>query len=281
MTLTSRILAGGDGWQISDVRCGAGPKDSPFEEQHDRFCMAVVLDGTFGYRSTRGSAVLAPGALLLGNPGDCYECSHRHSVGDRCLSLQFDAAFYESVVRQIPGATRLALDRPSVSSKDRHTLLLARADGVLENPGAAEEFVYELVSYVAATSVGARSSKPFTASNAGRIETVVHEIEKHADRPQPLARLAAQAGMSPFHFLREFKRVVGTTPHQFVLSLRLRRAAARLRHSRDPVLQIAFEAGFSDLSEFNRRFRRLLGTSPRAYRASCTADIAQQPGGAA
>jgi AraC-like DNA-binding protein len=74
--------------------------------------------------------------------------------------------------------------------------------------------------------------------------------------------------MSPYHFLRTFRQVVGMTPHQFVLRTRLHRAAVRLRASDESVSAIAFAAGFRDLSTFNRRFRRLMGASPSAYRAA-------------
>lgn len=56
------------------------------------------------------------------------------------------------------------------------------------------------------------------------------------------------------------------TPHQFVLRTRLHRAAVRLRRSDESVSAIAFDVGFNDLSTFNRRFRRLMGASPSAYR---------------
>jgi len=74
--------------------------------------------------------------------------------------------------------------------------------------------------------------------------------------------------MSPYHFRRTFRAVAGMAPHQFLLHTRLQRAAVRLRCSGEPISAIALEAGFSDLSTFNRRFRRLLGASPGAYRAS-------------
>jgi AraC family transcriptional regulator len=57
------------------------------------------------------------------------------------------------------------------------------------------------------------------------------------------------------------------TPHQLVLRTRLHRAAVRLRTSDEPISTIAFDAGFGDLSTFNRRFRRLMGCSPGAWRA--------------
>src|SRR5579862_4136687 len=267
MTLAVQILASGAGWQASDVRCCAGPADAPFEEQHGRVCMAVVLDGTFSYRSSRGAAVLAPGAILLGNPGDYFECGHEHSVGDRCLSFHFDPEFYESAAADVPGAARLALESPALPPDRARTRLLVKADAALDDPALIEEFAHELAVSVAAAFIDAPADDAGHAAHTRRIQDIVHWIERDADHPLPLASLAGQACMSPYHFLREFKRVVGTSPHQFVLAQRLRRAARRLRHSEALVLDIALESGFSDLSEFNRRFRRVLGLTPSAYRA--------------
>jgi len=56
------------------------------------------------------------------------------------------------------------------------------------------------------------------------------------------------------------------TPHQYVLRARLRRAATRLATEAGKILDLAFESGFGDLSNFNRAFRAEFGTSPRAYR---------------
>jgi AraC-like DNA-binding protein len=60
--------------------------------------------------------------------------------------------------------------------------------------------------------------------------------------------------------------LVGITPHQYVLRTRLHRAAVRLRRSGDAISAIAFDVGFNDLSTFNRRFRRVMGVHPGAYR---------------
>jgi AraC-like DNA-binding protein len=265
MTLRSTVLAAGAGWQASEVRCAAGPADAAYQEQHDRICMAIVLEGTFAYRSSRGTATLVPGAVLLGNPGDCFECGHEHSIGDRCLSFHLDPAFYEDVLAGVPGTTRLTLERPALAPRGGRDPLVAWADAALNDPAAMEELACDL----AARAAGApplQDGSPCRA-RAGRIEELVHWIETDAQQPLSLAGLARRAGMSPYHLLREFRRVTGVTPHQFVIALRLRRAAALLRHSRETVLSVALEAGFSDLSEFNRRFRRALGMTPTAYRA--------------
>src|SRR4051794_36793100 len=83
-------IAGGEGWSIFDVICGAGPRDRPYEESHTRPCIAVVAAGTFQYRSGRKPDLMAPGSVLLGNAGECFACGHEHGVGDRCVSFSYE-----------------------------------------------------------------------------------------------------------------------------------------------------------------------------------------------
>src|SRR5262245_766376 len=98
MTLSSRILASGRGWTVRDSVCSAGPHDRPFEEMHDTVCIAAVVEGTFQYRTENGWAVLAPGGVILGNAGACFECGHEHTTGDRCLAFHFSPEHLESIV---------------------------------------------------------------------------------------------------------------------------------------------------------------------------------------
>jgi AraC-like DNA-binding protein len=90
--------------------------------------------------------------------------------------------------------------------------------------------------------------------------------EAHADREIDLAAAAAEARLSPFHFLRVFTRVLGVTPHQYLVRARLRRAARLLIEADAPVTDIAYESGFADLSNFMRSFRRAAGVTPRQFR---------------
>jgi AraC family transcriptional regulator len=111
MTATSHLLASGPGWRVRDITCTAGPGDRAFEEQHAHCCIAAVTSGSFSYRSTQGAALLAPGALLLGNQGACFECGHEHAAGDRCLAFQFDPACLEEILAGVPGVRRLAFSQ--------------------------------------------------------------------------------------------------------------------------------------------------------------------------
>src|SRR5262249_19785332 len=91
----ARVRAGGGAWQIHGVMCTAGPQDRLFEERHDEFRIAVVVAGSFQYRSRRGSALMTPGSLLLGGAGHSFECAHNHDSGDRCLAFGYAPQYFE------------------------------------------------------------------------------------------------------------------------------------------------------------------------------------------
>jgi AraC-like DNA-binding protein len=255
---------------VSDVVCTAGPQDRPFEEQHDGVCIAAVTQGTFRYRSTQGAAVLVPGAVLLGNDGHCFECGHEHAAGDRCLAFHFTPDHLEAIVAALPGARRTTFAAPRLPPLPPLMKLLAAAEAARdEGDGEAlEELSLRLAAavFAALDGAGPAASRP-SRRDERRIAEALRRIEAGAHETLTLADLARAAATSPYHFLRIFRQVVGMTPHQYVLRTRLHRAALRLRRSDEPVSTIAFDAGFNDLSTFNRRFRRLMGTSPSAYRA--------------
>lgn len=266
------VLASGRGWRVADVVCSAGPRDRPFEEQHDGMFIAIVSQGTFCYRTTQGTALLVPGALLLGNDQHCFQCRHDHATGDRCLSFRFTPEFMETIVEGAPGATRVEFAVPHVPPSAALIAVAAAAEAARDDGDSAayEELAVNLAGAVATGIAGMkRSSRSASTRDQRRITAALWRIESHAQGRLTLVDLARCAAMSPYHFLRTFREVTGTTPHQYLLHRRLHQAAMRLRRTRDNVSSVALEAGFNDLSTFNRRFRRVMGVSPGVYRARC------------
>ena len=80
--------------------------------------------------------------------------------------------------------------------------------------------------------------------------------------------LAAAARLSPAHFSREFRRAFGETPHQYLLTRRLERAAALLRNTDLSVTQICLAVGLRSIGSFTTSFGKAFGLSPNAYRAA-------------
>ena len=267
---TEQNLASGLGWQVWDVICTAGAGDRPFEEEHGSFCVAAVSSGTFRYRTSQGTAMLAPGAILLGNLGACYECGHEHGAGDRCLSFHFTPAYMERVVADVPGAKRLGFTAPRLPPLPALAPLLAEAEAAREtgDRDAFEEFGLRIAGAVVAvgSDAGPTDRTP-SRRDQKRVAEAVRRIEFEAEQPLSLTALADSTATSPYHFLRTFRHVAGMTPYQFLLRTRLHRAAVRLRSSDMTISTIAFDAGFNDLSTFNRRFRREMGETPGNYRA--------------
>ena len=97
-------------------------------------------------------------------------------------------------------------------------------------------------------------------------------IEAHSHQNIGLEQAAAQAGISPFHFLRLFSSVLGVTPHQYLVRSRLRHAARLLTDDEISVTDVAYDVGFGDLSNFVRTFHRAAGVSPRRFRAASRGD---------
>jgi AraC family transcriptional regulator len=277
MTMRSQTLARGPGWCVHDLLCTAGPHDRPFEEQHESVCIAAVMRGTFQYRSREGRALLVPGAVLLGNHGCCFECGHEHGTGDRCLSFHFAPDYWEAVIGAVPGARTATFAAPCLPPSPPLIPLIATVEAACRDRGGVEleELALRLADAVTAVLAGAdRVVRPPSRRDERRISDAVRRIEAEAHEPLDerlsLTTLAREVAMSPYHFLRTFRQVVGMTPHQFVLRARLHRAAVRLRRSEESVSAIAFDAGFNDLSTFNRRFHRIIGASPSAYRTRRT-----------
>jgi transcriptional regulator GlxA family with amidase domain len=86
--------------------------------------------------------------------------------------------------------------------------------------------------------------------------------------PLSVADLAAAAGLSQAHFSRRFKQTFGESPHQYLLTRRLERAAAMLRTTDWTVATVCFAVGWESVGSFTTSFRRMFGHTPLAYRNS-------------
>ena len=114
--------------------------------------------------------------------------------------------------------------------------------------------------------IAAADRQPVAAVAPTPIAGVVRYLEDHFTEPCTLGKLAIMAGLSRFHFARRFRAATGISPHQYLISLRLRAAAERLHSSGDSITMIALEVGFNDLSHFNLLFRRSFGVTPSRWR---------------
>jgi AraC-like DNA-binding protein len=93
-------------------------------------------------------------------------------------------------------------------------------------------------------------------------------IDARYREPLDVPALARAAHLSPAHFSREFRRAFGETPHQYLLTRRMERAAALLRNTDRTVADVCFTVGLQSVGSFTTSFGRIFGMSPTAYRAA-------------
>jgi AraC family transcriptional regulator len=112
-----------------------------------------------------------------------------------------------------------------------------------------------------------RVAKPAPAAPPVAVLKVVELMRQRLADSLALEELAEVAGLSPFHFARQFKTATGHPPHDYLIRLRVDRAQELIRqHSREWTLAaVANECGFADQSHMARHFKRVLGVSPGEY----------------
>jgi AraC family transcriptional regulator len=213
---------------------------------------------------------MTPGSLLIGNAGDCFCCGHEHGTGDRCLSFSYAAPYLDAIAS---GSSVSSMRFQTARLPALRALAPLAAKAILLAEGvdhySAEEVAIELAATALRIAHGVAPDAAAADEGAiSRVTRVVRMIDADRDAPQDLVTLARQAGLSVWHFLRLFEAVTGTTPHQYLLRHRLRRAAVRLRMEPSRILDIALDCGFNDVSNFNRAFRSEFGLTPRAWRSA-------------
>ena len=267
----ARVIASGADWSISLVDCRAGPETPRFEERHSRYSIAAVADGFFQYRTDQGRALLHPGAVMLGNAGACFECGHDHATGDRCLAIHFAPPLFEEIAASRAGAASFRFRVAALPPLKALAPALARLSALgarKDAPGAGEAAIGVAARVIALAAGATPTDQRVSARDEKRIARVLRRIEAAPSDAHDLDALACVAAMSKYHFLRTFRKVVGVTPHQHILALRLKRAATDLKLTAAPIATIALDAGFSDLSTFNNLFRRVFGQTPGSFRKS-------------
>ena len=276
-----RVLARGAEWSVRDIICSSGPQDHPFEEQHSQVSIAIVVAGTFQYRTGNGSGrvgeLMTPGSLLLGNAGQYFECGHEHGTGDRCISFHFAPEYFQRIAADAGvGRGEREFRTLRLPALRKLSPLIARACAEFRNSGGAdnltsgilwEELGIQLAASAVRISNGSeRNEGSALPSVTARVTRAVRMIEKQYQSELTVRRLAREAGLSPYHFLRTFEQLTDMTPHQYLRRTRLRQAAIRLSTERAKVLDIALDCGFGDMSNFDRAFRNEFGLSPRQFR---------------
>ena len=248
--------------RVSLITHGECEHHDPSCEWAPEYAISFVAGGSFSVRNRWGAKRVTPGALFLTYPGMEYTARHSERVPqDVCLSIGLRRKAVEAMQIQAEAFQRIAHPAAYRNAFLARNLRRACAESDLAVDTAAAEMLAELLLPV----TGARYDATLAKFYAEEIGWAVEQIRKHPTRPHRLSQVAAAVGLSPFHFVRIFKAVTRTTPHQMVMEARLRSACQLLRAGRS-VTDACLDSGFNNLSHFTRLFKRRFGVSPSRYK---------------
>jgi AraC family transcriptional regulator len=134
-------------------------------------------------------------------------------------------------------------------------------------PGYAETLAEVLSFDLYRIASGApRRSPECSGLSANQVRLVTEYMESHLNEKTTISELAGLVDLTRFHFIRSFKQAAGIPPHQFMIRLRVDRAKEMLAEGGRSVAEVASRTGFGSSIQLTRAFRRVLGTTPSAFR---------------
>jgi AraC family transcriptional regulator len=187
--------------------------------------------------------------------------------------LQIDLG--DALVQQAAGPASRDVEVPCLFSfedpvcRELSLSMLAEA----ESDGPAARLYVESAAVVLAQRLLSRGSRPARAArrrglSPGVLRRAKEFLHDAIDRNPGIGELSAAVGMNVDHFSRMFKRSTGVAPHQYLGEIRLERAKRLLASGRAPIIEIAYEIGYANPSQFSAFFRKRTGQSPSDFRRS-------------
>ncbi len=229
-------------------------------ERYDSFLILLVESGVLEAVLDGREIKVYPGQVLFIN---CYE---RHEYGSRegaqVLWAHFDGRlasdFFDAVVEE----------RGNVITSLRETEIKSLLESIIfglsgkrkETEGEYSVYLHLLMN-ILMTSEGKD-----TAGETDPFKKVVTYINEHFSEDISLNSLAEMIHLSPYYFVRAFKKKVGMTPHQFLIETRIASAKYYLASTNTGIVEVAQMAGFKDESAFCSSFKKRTGMTPLEYR---------------
>jgi AraC-like DNA-binding protein len=239
------------------------------------YSLLAVLRGDLGYTVDKAPVALNASQFVLFEPNISVTANAKQA---EVLFITFSA----SLVMQHASTMNLIPSKATVTFRSEHISNDSKLDGLFaqfvaeltnEQPGkdiVLHALVEQLLVQVLRNYAQPRRSEALELSRVGlvdrRIRRSVELMHTQLDQDLTLKALAAASYLSPFHFARLFKKLTGSTPHNYLAGIRAARAQLLLATTELSVTEIGARVGYLSASHFTKAFRLATGTTPREFR---------------
>jgi AraC-like DNA-binding protein len=239
------------------------------------YSILAVLKGQLTYATNNSQLHLNASQFVLFEPNISIEANARSA---ELLFVTFSASLvmqHATAMRLIPPKSTVAVKPGHFSGDPKLDNLLAELGVELTDDKPGKEIVMhalaeQLLVQVLRNYTQSRRSEELELSRVGlvdrRIRRSVELMHTQLDQELTLKALAAASYLSPFHFARLFKKLTGSTPHNYLAGVRAVRAQLLLAETELSVTEIGTRVGYLSASHFTKAFRIATGTTPREFR---------------
>ncbi|HEY6978895.1 MAG TPA: AraC family transcriptional regulator [Chitinophagaceae bacterium] len=272
------ILHASDFYQIADFKCLCDVCSITQPEYNTSFCLSFIRKGFFEYRVFNGNQEAHVGRVLISKPGYEHTTRHIDQQPDVTTVFEFKTDFFETLKEYYTDCSWFLKNNDihsillncSVEADYIHHLILKRVQSKKAGSLHIDEMVISLLDAVIST-LGNKHEVLSVSDNLKKyhlltIETAQEFIHRSFSEDISLQQLAQHCHISPFHFSRIFKTVLNTSPHKYLLGVRLQHAKILIATSQKAISDIAFECGFSSLEYFATAYRQQFKVSPTQHR---------------
>jgi AraC-like DNA-binding protein len=226
--------------------------------RHDTYAIGVTLHGvqSFRYRGTTHHSL--PGQIIVLHPDELHDGGAGTEDGLRYRILYLDPSL---MLDCLDGASLPFVGDAVVTDRIFCATLLS-ALGPMDQ-GLDDLFVADFVTQLTQSLArhGGQLAKPMLKPAWRAARLARDYLEENIARSVRSEELEAITGLDRYALSRHFRLAFSTSPHRFLVMRRLQRAR-RMIEAKEPLAQIAIEAGFSDQSHFNRQFKKAFGVTP-------------------
>jgi AraC family transcriptional regulator len=239
------------------------------------YSLLTTLNGKLEYKVGDNRATLATGESIVLEPNVSVTAKGQQVD---LLFLTFSASLViedASAMKLIPPKSIVTFTRDHLSGDQRLQALLSEfvSELATERPGkeiVMRALIEQTLVHILRNYSTPRLSEELELSRVGlvdrRIRRSVELMHTQLDQDLPLKELAAASYLSPFHFARLFKKLTGTSPHNYLAGIRATRAQLLLAETDLSVSEIAARVGYLSGSHFTKAFRTATGATPREFR---------------
>lgn len=239
------------------------------------YSFLAVFSGVLDLSFNGNSLKLNPGQSRILEPNTSLTASgKRVEVLDITISPAL-ALQHAVTMKLIPAKSMIAFSENVIQNDTRLDRILGDLISELEAESPGKEIIVralveQLVVQLLRNYSAARLSEELELSRVGlvdrRIRRSVELMYTQLDQDLSLKDVAAASYLSPFHFARLFKKITGSTPHNYLAGIRSTRAQRLLAESDLSITEIAARVGYLSASHFTKAFRQATGTTPREFR---------------